>query len=175
MHYWAGWCGSSKWFPALPIPKLRDPFSGGLGANFQKSTWNFLSPVLSWNFHLEGGGWLVTANFQKSTWNFLSPVLSWNFHLEGGGWLVTANFQKSTWNFLSPVLSWNFHLEGSGMVGDGQFSKVNLKFSKSSPELKFPFPGFWEGVEVGDNQLLCWLEITPALSRPGHQYVVPAH
>ena len=26
-------------------------------------------------------------------------------------------------------------------VGIGQFSKVNFKFSKSSPELKFPFPG----------------------------------
>ena len=30
---------------------------------------------------------------------------------------------------------------GGGVVGGNQFPKVNFKFSKSSPQLKFPFSG----------------------------------
>ena len=73
-----------------------------------------------------------------------------NSYFRGGGGgreLVETNFQKSTSNFQSPVLSWNFHLGGGG----NQFPTVNFKFSKSSPELKFPFGG--EG-GIGGNQFL---------------------
>ena len=72
--------------------KSEIPMSGGGGGlvetNFQKSTSNFLSPVLNCNFHWGGGGgWQSTSTKVY----FKIQILSWNFHFwrgEGreGGW-----------------------------------------------------------------------------------------
>ena len=81
------------------------------------SNLKFTCPRGGWQW----GGGLMEANFQKSTSNFLSPVLNWEISilwwLGGGGGLVETNFQKSTSNFISPVLNWNFHFVGGGGGG----------------------------------------------------------
>ena len=73
-------------------------------ANLQKSTSNFLSPVLSWNFHFQGGGgdWVGVGvgdgQFSKANFKFSkSSPEPWTkifiFGWRGGGGLVMANFQ----------------------------------------------------------------------------------
>ena len=53
--------------------------------------------------YVGGGGGFVETNFQKSTSNFLSPVLNWNFHFVGwgvGGQLQQSqlqNFKVNSW------------------------------------------------------------------------------
>ena len=82
----------------------------------------------------------MTANFQKSTSNFLSPLQSSNFHWGGGG-VGDSQFSKVNFKFSKSSPELKFPLGRGGVVGDSQFSKVNFKFSKSSPKPKFPLGG----------------------------------
>ena len=78
----------------------------------------------------------MESNFQHL---MLSPnLLKSKLPMSGGGWgrLVETNFQLL---MLSPnFLKSKILMSGGGACGN-QFPKVNFKFSKSSPELKFPF------------------------------------
>ena len=79
-------------FKFAKIQKFPCPVEGGLGG---------------------GGGVLMETNFQKSTSNFLSPVLNWNFHfMGGGGGLVECmEFGVATWRAFGvnyQILTQNF-------------------------------------------------------------------
>ena len=104
------WC----WVQICSNPKLTCPVRGGgslMEANFQKSTSNFLSPVLNWNFHFMGGGvgWWVTStkvNFKISKSN---PELKFPFCGGGEGGREEGS-EGGTWNAWNLVLPPSVHL-----------------------------------------------------------------
>ena len=87
----------------------------------------------------------MESNFQLL---MLSPnLLKSKIPMSRGGGLVETNFQilMLSSNSLESQIPMSSGVEGGGLggrrFGGNQFPKVNLNFSKSSPEVKFPLCG----------------------------------
>ena len=122
------------------------PFLGGGGGCSPANFWCQVQKCWNPNFHFwggGGGGGVAHHQLSKSKVKFSksNPELKFPFlgGGGGGGGCSPANF----WCQVQKCWNPNFHSwgGGGGGVAHHQLSKSKVKFSKSNPELKFPFRG----------------------------------